>query len=334
MPNITIHITTQQLLELQANTNIVISLSDDFFNGENTSPTKSGSIFEIFNEFISKNEKSGNMRTMEIYRTAFNKFRRYRKGQDLHPSELTTDAIESYQGFLRSNNLTMNTVSFYMRALRAVYKKAVERNITPDKKPFIHAFTGQAKTIKRALKLSTIRRIKNLKINKKEQIFARDMFMFSFYTRGMAFVDMAYLKKKDVHDGILEYKRRKTGQILSMKWEKEMQDIVNRYTNPDTEYLLPIILKQDGTERSQYRNCSGKVNKSLKIIAHRLCMKQKLTMYCARHSWATMAKDLKISLDVISRAMGHNNLRTTEIYLKSIESNAIDKANSKIIGKI
>jgi integrase len=63
-------------------------------------------------------------------------------------------------------------------------------------------------------------------------------------------------------------------------------------------------------------------------------MKQKLTMYCARHSWATMAKDLKISLDVISRAMGHNNLRTTEIYLKSIESNAIDKANSKIIGKI
>ena len=98
--------------------------------------------------------------------------------------------------------------------------------------------------MKRAIPLEAVKRIKNLDLQLIPGLeFARDMFIFSFYTRGMSFIDMAYLKKKDLSNGVLTYLRRKTGQLLSIRWEKCMQEIVNRYDTKGTCYLLPIIRK-------------------------------------------------------------------------------------------
>lgn len=161
--------------------------------------------------------------------------------------------------------------------------------------------------------------------------FARDMFLFSFYTRSMSFVDMAYLQKSDLCNGTLSYIRRKTGQPIIIKWEKCMQNIVEKYDIPESHYLLPIIKpKSEIKERLQYIYMSHNINRNLKTIGRQLQLPTPLTMYVARHAWASIAKSKKIPLYVISESMGHDSETTTRIYLKSLDTTSIDRANSII----
>ena len=158
------------------------------------------------------------------------------------------------------------------------------------------------------------------------------MFLFSFYTRGMSFIDMAHLKKSDLKNGILSYRRHKTGQQLHIKWESCMEAIVTRYaTGCSDDYLLPILRLPSNNLRSQYKSTMFRVNKYLKGIA-RLCeITTPLTMYVSRHSWASIAKSKNIPISVISEGMGHDSEETTRIYLASLDSSVIDKANSIIL---
>lgn len=149
----------------------------------------------------------------------------------------------------------MNTISFYMRILRSVYNTAVVRGLTIQQYPFKSVYTGIDQTVKRAISLKTVRRIRGLNLTSSPVMeWARDLFMFSFYTRGMSFVDMAYLKKTDLQNGVLIYRRQKTNQQLTIKWEKPMQDIVNKYVSPESPYLLPIIRDTHTDARLQYKS--------------------------------------------------------------------------------
>lgn len=161
--------------------------------------------------------------------------------------------------------------------------------------------------------------------------FARDMFLFSFYTLGMLFIDMAYLKKKDLANGILSYRRRKTGQQLFIRWKKCMQEIVKKYENPLSEYLLPIIKPMNGYERKQYQNAMYLIIRKLKEICTMVGVQLPLTMYVARLSWASVAKNKNVSISVISEGMGHDSEMTTQIYLASLDTAIVDKANSMIL---
>jgi integrase len=161
--------------------------------------------------------------------------------------------------------------------------------------------------------------------------FARDMFLFSFYTRGMSFIDMAYLKKRDLNGGVLAYRRRKTGQQLFIKWEQVMQDIVKKYEIEHSVFLLPIIRTGMSTERNQYLAAAHTVNRCLKDIGELIGLSLPLTTYVARHAWASIAKSKNIPLSVISEGMGHDSEKTTRIYLASLDSVAIDRANHLIL---
>ena len=117
-----------------------------------------------------------------------------------------------------------------MRCLRAVYNRAVEKELVVQRNPFKHVYTGIDKTVKRAVPLKIIRQIRELDLTLTPELdYAKDLFLFSFYTRGMSFVDMAYLKKKNLQNGVLSYRRQKTGQQLFIRWEKPMQEIVDKY---------------------------------------------------------------------------------------------------------
>ena len=142
----------------------------------------------------------------------------------------------------------------------------------------------------------------------------------------MSFIDMAYLKKKDLQNGILSYRRRKTGQQLFIKWEKSMQEIIDKYPANENGYLLPII-KTDRNERLQYRNALRLVNNKLKEISVSIGLQAKLTMYVTRHTWATMAYYCEVHPGVISEAMGHSSITVTETYLKPFKNKKIDEAN-------
>ncbi len=250
--------------------------------------------------------------------------------------EMTSALMQEYEAYLKASGIVMNTISFYMRILRAVYNRAVEKGIVEQRNPFRHVYTGIDKTVKRALALKEIRKIKELDLTFYPALdFARDMFLFSFYTRGMSFVDMAYLQKSDLKNGVLVYRRRKTGQQLSVKWEECMQAIVDKYkvrVMPDWPYLLPIITVMDAKKvRKQYKNSLYAVNLNLKRVAARIGLSIPLTTYVARHSWASIARNKNIPLAVISEAMGHDSELTTQIYLASLECSVIDKANTLIL---
>lgn len=161
--------------------------------------------------------------------------------------------------------------------------------------------------------------------------YARDVFLFSFYLRGMSFIDLAYLRKRDLSNGYITYIRKKTGQQLTIRWERSIQETVNKYPENTTQYLLPIITKQDGTERQQYLNKILFVNRKLKQIAQLAKISTPLTMYVSRHSWASIAKSKNAGLSVISEGMGHDNEETTRIYRASIQTNHIDDANRRIL---
>ena len=213
-----------------------------------------------------------------------------------------------------------------------MYNRAVENGLVEQRFPFKHVYTGIDKTAKRAIPIMAIKRIKELDLALKPSLdFARDMFLFSFYTRGMSFIDMAFLKKSDLKNGFLSYRRRKTGQQLTIKWEKCMQEIIGKYTVSYGQYLLPIIKLPGTNERKQYENTLRLVNNKLKIIARIIQTPMPLSTYVARHTWASIAKSKNIPISVISEGMGHNSETTTRIYLSSLDTSVIDEANKAII---
>ncbi|HCH41503.1 tyrosine-type recombinase/integrase [Bacteroides rodentium] len=296
-------------------------------------PDARDTFFTFMEEVISGLKKLGKIRTSETYATTLNSFRKFRENTDVPLEKVDSDLMLSYEAWLKTNGVSPNSSSFYMRNLRAVYNRAVEKELTQQRFPFKHVYTGVEKTVKRAVPLKVIKRIKEMDLSLNPPAdFARDMFLFSFYTRGMSLVDMAYLRKKDLANGILSYCRRKTGQRLFIKWEKCMQEIVDKYDTEDSVYLLPIIKPHSKIEeRMQYIYAGHNINRSLKAIGRELKLSLPLTMYSARHSWASIAKSKNVPLSVISEGMGHDSEATTRIYLASLDNMAIDKANSLIL---
>ena len=293
------------------------------------------SLFPFMREVISQLQQTNKLRTSETYHATLKSFMQFQENEDVLLKELNSDIMLMYEAYLRQRGLTKNSISFYIRILRAVYNRAVEKGLTPNRNPFKHVYTGIDKTVKRAIPLKTIKQIKNLNLSFNPTLaFARDMFLFSFYTRGMSFIDMAYLKKKNLSKSILSYRRRKTGQLLFIRWEKCMQEIVDKYENPHSEYLLPIITPIHKNERLQYQNAMHLINHKLKTIGEMVGLQIPLTMYVARHSWASAAKNKNIPISVISEGMGHDSEKTTQIYLASLDTSEIDKANSMILNSL
>lgn len=289
-----------------------------------------------FNDYIRQQivrlKRLGKIRTSETYTAALKSFSSFMKGRDILFGELNSDLLMEYEAYLKNRGNSPNTISFYMRILKAVYNRAVENGLTGQRNLFKSVYTGVEKTLKRAIHLNDIRRIKRLDLSLKPHLdFARDMFLFCFYTRGMSFVDMAYLKKGDIANGILTYRRKKTGQQLFIRWEKCMQEIIDKYPVNETEFLLPVITERDKEYRKQYTNALHRVNTLLKKIGEILDLPIPLTMYVARHSWASIAKNHNVPVSVISEGMGHDSENTTQIYLASLDTAVVDKANKKIL---
>ncbi len=282
---------------------------------------------------ISLLRANGRQRTAETYRAALNSFRRFNRGRDIALCDIDRDVTGDYQIWLRRRGVGDNTVSFYMRVLRAIYNRAVDEGLADDRHPFRHVYTGIAKTVKRAVSLDTLRRIRRLDLSRRPALeYARDMFIMSFCLRGMSFVDMAMLKSKDLCGGMLYYRRRKTGRMLSIAWTPEMQAIVDRHRGTEPrEYLLPIIRGHNRDTRTAARNAGYNINRGLKQIAATLGLDTPLTMYVARHSWATLARNQGVPLTLISEGMGHSSEKTTRIYLASIDTSELDHANSRLI---
>lgn len=302
-------------------------------------PIRRANTKQMFTPFvetlIQQFRESERLRTTDIYATVLTCYRRFRQEDDISFKQMDTHEIQNFEIYLQRRGLTRNTTSFYMRVLRAIYNRAVTKGWVRNTFPFKHVYTGIDKTTKRAIPIKAIKRIKSLDLSSQPSLsFARDLFLFSFYTRGMSFVDIAFLQKENLTNGTLTYRRRKTRKTLSIRWEPCMQEIITKYSLAESPYLFPVIQPKKKDARRQYMNALYTINRHLKMIGKMAQLTQPLTMYVARHSWASAAKEKNIPISVISEAMGHDSETTTQIYLASLNVSEIDNANHLIINSL
>ena len=298
---------------------------------------QSQSVFAFFRLQIDKKELMQCFGTKSNYVSAANRFMEFRHHEDLTFSQMTSEMMEMYQAWLFNRGIGQNTVSFYLRTLRTLYNKAVETGHAPAKDIFAHVQTANVRTAKRAISVKDIRKIENLDLPTGSSLDkARDLFLLSFYLRGMAFVDMAFLKKTDLKCGLVNYNRRKTHQNLNIEWMKPMQAIIDKYAEQtkDSPYLLPILTGTESSPYTAYRKVEHNTNYNLKKIGEMIGLKIPLTTYVARHTWASVALHMNIPIATISQGMGHNSYKTTQIYLQSLDVATINEANKRIISKI
>lgn len=297
----------------------------------------SQSVFAFFRRQITRKERMQCIGTMNNYVNAVNRFMEFRGDEDLAFSQMTADMMEMYQAWLFNRGVRQNTVSFYLRTLRTLYNKAVETGFAPDGDIFARVQTTNVRTAKRTITVKDIRNVERLDLPVGSSLDkARDLFLLSFYLRGMAFVDMAFLKKSDLKCGVVSYNRRKTHQNLRVEWMKPMQAIVDKYAGQtkDSPYLLPILTGEEPLPYAAYRRVEHNTNYNLKKIGKMVGLKIPLTTYVARHTWASVALRLNVPLATISEAMGHNSYKTTQIYLESIDSTTVNEANERIIKSV
>lgn len=277
----------------------------------------------------------GKKRTADTYTTVLNSFKRFRKEQDLPLDDVDSALVMEYETWLKENGICKNTVSFYMRNLRAIYNRAAADGLVRQTRPFARIYTGVARTAKRAITADDVRRLMALPLPPQSAAaFARDIFLFSFYTCGMSFVDIAHLKRSDIRGRYLCYRRQKTGQAIRVRWQPCMQQLVKKYRRPGSPYLFPIITGPEHDATRQCQNALHLVNRQLRILGELLALPVRLTSYVARHSWASIAKSSNVPLAAISEAMGHTSERTTRIYLAILVNTAADSANQRVLSAI
>ena len=279
-------------------------------------------------------KRTGKHRLAETYTSSVNSFLRFRREQgDIRLDEIDEDLIKEYEHYLLEDcGLCRNTSSFYNRNLRAIYNRAVKKKLTIDRHPFAEVYTGVDKTAKRAIPIQTVKEIKDLDLSKDaEMAFVRDLYLMSFDLRGISFVDLALLETSQLKNGYLTYARQKTRQKLEIKWEKQMQEIVDRHHVKGSRYLLPILSEERGDIRRQYLNALHRMNVLLKKIGRLVNCPIPLTTYTARHCWASAAYRLNIPTPSISQALGHDSEKTTRIYLDSLDNQVIDDANLTVM---
>ena len=299
--------------------------------------SKGVGLVHFMESLIAKLKSSGSVGTARTYVSAMRSFCKFYGNENLMLSEINASLISEYENWLKGRNVTLNTISFYMRILRAVYNKAVESGLVEQNYPFRKVYTGVEKTVKRAVDISVVQQIRDCDLSWDSHLaFSRDLFMLSFFLRGMSFVDLAFLRKKDLENGVLTYRRRKTWQRLHIKWMPCMEEIVSRYSSEaiNSPYLLPIIDPQSEiAEDVQYIKALQRINYSLHKISNMLNI-DNLTTYTARHTWASSAHRKNIPVSVICQGMGHSSEKTTSIYLASLEDKYVDYANEAVIGDL
>ncbi len=276
--------------------------------------------------------KIGKKATVKRFDTTLNSLLRYTDGYEVAWNELTSTFILGFEVFLIKRGLCRNSTSFYMRNLRAIVNRATEQDFEVPRNPFKHVYLGVDKTLKRAVSLDVVRQIRDIDLSGHPSLdFARKVFMFAFYTRGMSFVDIAFLKKSDLNNGIITYSRRKTRQQLMVRVEPETWKLIDSFGENKTAFLLPILNDGIADTQQQYENAYFRINRNLQKVGRILGLETKLTLYVARHAWASIAHSNHVALSTISKAMGHNSEKTTIIYLQSLDTASVDKANSDII---
>ena len=288
-------------------------------------------------------QMEGNFGTAHVYRSSLNAIIAYCGEEDLLFSEVTSEWLKGFEVYLRSRGCSWNTVSTYLRTFRAVYNRAVDLGKAPYVPHlFRSVYTGTRADHKRALCDDDMKKV-FAKLSRTSSVpfavcQAQELFILMFSLRGMPFVDLAYLRKSDLRDNVITYRRRKTGRPLSVTLTPEAMILVKKYMNrdPSSPYLFPLLKSREGTKEAyrEYQLALRSFNQQLMLLGELLGLSDKLSSYTARHTWATLAYHMGQSIGIISQSLGHSSIRVTETYLKPFENERIDEVNRQLIAAV
>lgn len=282
----------------------------------------------------------GKFGTAHVYRSTLNSVSTFQNGAHLNFRQITPAWLKNFEISLRSRGCSWNTVSTYMRVIRAVNNRAVDlRKAAYVPHLFKSVYTGTRADRKRFLEDKDMQKVfrrlpKSLNATS-EVLHSQKMFVLMFLLRGLPFVDLAYLRKSDLNGNVITYRRRKTGRSLSVTLTSEAMLLIKDYMDNDmnSPYLFSILKSNEGTEAAyrEYQIALRNFNQNLFILSGLLGLEGKLSSYTARHTWATTAYYCEIHPGIISEAMGHSSITVTETYLKPFHYKKIDDANRKIV---
>jgi integrase len=281
---------------------------------------------------------NGRYGTAHAYSCSMNRLLGFASDPNFRFESFTPEFLKHYEQYLLSEGRKRNTVSLYMRMLRTICNQAVRlRIVSLPSGLFDGVFTGTDTSEKRAVAPSCVSLLREADLSRRPQLeLARDIFLLSFYLRGIPFVDLIRLRRTDINNGVLRYRRSKTGRLLTVKIEPCARVILKKYSlsASDSLYLFPVI-KDDGFPGyRQYQTALRRYNAHLGELSRLLGLKVKLTSYVARHSWATAAYHQGIPVSVISESLGHASEKITYTYLASFDNRTLSKANRKVIGLV
>ncbi len=254
------------------------------------------------------------------------------------------DYLKGLELYLRQRGNKDNSIATRFAIFKAIYNKAVkEGKVAVKQNPFSIYQVGSlwAKTRKRAIDKDDIQRLIDLEITEGHKTeyrrLARNLFLFSYFTAGMNFGDIARLRYKDIVKGRVNYSRHKTQKLLSFQLVPMALQILEKYgTAGDGEdYIFPILNRHEHTTPQQIFNrlhkVLRKINRELKVLGEMIGLEMPLTTYVARHTYATVLKRSGVSVALISESLGHSDLSTTQIYLDSFENSQIDAAMQNLL---
>ena len=207
--------------------------------------------------------------------------------------------MRNYHTWLKNQELGRNTISLYIRNLKRVYRLAVDDGLAADSNPFEGMDVSyRVKKDRNGLTLDEVKRLRDLDLSGESEItvFARDIFLFTVYARGMRSDDIFRLTSKNIRDGQLTYRQHITGKEISLPWEPALQEIADRYKQKGTTHLFPVITTKDPHEQwRQYDGILHRINYSLKKLGEMIGLDYPLNLTVARHSWESMTKSVSIS---------------------------------------
>lgn len=290
-------------------------------------------LIKEFDAIILRKETEGNYGMASAFRSSRRSLERFLNGTDIDLSQVNVQFLRDYETFLLNEGVSRNTAAYYLRNVRSLFNSVARANRAMLYYPFKTFKIAPSHTVHRSLDRDSLLKLTDAKfgVHERHLEFARDIFLFSFYTRGMSLVDIIFLKKSDIVGGVINYLRHKSKQPMRIAIIEPLTALIEKYRN-ESLYVLPII-KSDSSKNNytQYRLALSRINRNLKVVGERLGFTEKLTTDVARHSWAVRAQATGSPVSVISEGLGHSSEKITKLYLSGFGESSIDRLNDEVV---
>lgn len=300
-------------------------------------------------EVIGMLKREGKFPAMHVYACTLRSYEKF-CAEERHPKNTTAslsmqeiftpERLKEYEDWLAGQQSSPNTISTYMRTLQAVYNRWMSPGIEGyNPVLFKDIYTKVESRTKRALTAEQMEQLRNTDFSvltlRQQQVLT--YFLLMFMLRGMPFIDLAHLRKSDLRNRRITYRRHKTGKLMVVDVPPDAMRLLQKYRDKtDSEYLFPLLHGGLFMEEHhhRYQETLRHFNRELARLMKQLLPGVSVSSYTARHTWATLAYHSGVPVGLISQSLGHSSIRVTMTYLKPFDAEVIDRINRQVISLV